>query len=208
MRSAADRGRPDRRVPRRGRMAACAPARCRIAQVQRSTSSRACASASIRSRRSSACFKLVGGRVPLLLEVKVEQRHLALGAGAEARSCRLSRAVRGHELRSANAAACSRRTCPQCAAGLVIGDGLPARRRQAGAAGSPIPQFLAVDRAALGEALGGNASGGGCRSTAGRSAPPTERAQAQVHADALIWEADGRPRNLKSSRRSRRASRA
>ena len=55
------------------------------------------------------------------------------------------------------------------------------------------PQFLAVDRAALGKAWVARVR---------RRMPvyswtirtPSERAQATVHADALIWEADGRPR--------------
>jgi hypothetical protein len=55
------------------------------------------------------------------------------------------------------------------------------------------PQFVAVDRAALGKAWVTRAS---------RRMPvyswtirtAEQRAQAKVHADALIWESDGRPR--------------
>ena len=44
-----------------------------------------CASASSRIPTLESLLTLVGGRVPLLLEVKVGRRHLALDAGAEAR---------------------------------------------------------------------------------------------------------------------------
>ncbi len=54
------------------------------------------------------------------------------------------------------------------------------------------PQFLAVERTALGKSWVAKRT---------RRMPvyswtirgPQQRVQAQVHADALIWEADGRP---------------
>jgi hypothetical protein len=54
------------------------------------------------------------------------------------------------------------------------------------------PQFIAVDKSTLGKSW---------VSKARRRMPvyswtvrtPAERAKASVHADALIWEADGRP---------------
>ena len=73
--------------------------------------------------------------------------------------------------------ACSRPTCPTSARGLVIRDELC---RGFGGAFGDVARgsgFLAVERTALGKSLG-RASRGGCRSTAGRSAPPAERAQA------------------------------
>jgi hypothetical protein len=81
---------------------------------------------------------------------------------------------------------------PDVRRGLVIRDSLPAAKRRLGLwlAG---PQFAAVDRAALGKRWVARL----------RERIPVyswtirtaeQRAQAAVHADALIWEADGRPR--------------
>jgi hypothetical protein len=75
--------------------------------------------------------------------------------------------------------------------GLVVRDGLPPARRWL-ATWLGDPQFMAVDRAALGKSWVERA----------RDRMPVyswtirnsaEREQARVHADALIWEADGRP---------------
>ena len=82
---------------------------------------------------------------------------------------------------------------PSVRRGLVIGANLSTLRRRV-AAWLADPQFLAVNRAALGRAW---------VATLRRSMPvyswtirtATERAQAAVHADALIWESDGRPGN-------------
>jgi hypothetical protein len=76
--------------------------------------------------------------------------------------------------------------------GLVIKDSLPAVRRHA-AIGLADPHFVAADRAALGKRWVERVR---------RRMPvyswtirtAEQRLQAAVHADALIWEADGRPR--------------
>ena len=134
---------------------------------------------------------LVGGRVPLLLEVKVEQDiwrwapalKSALGGyngavGVMSFDPRVPRLMKTH--------------MPQVRRGLVIKDSLPAVRRRL-AMWLADPQFVAVDRAALGKRWVERVR---------RRIPvyswtirtTEQRAQASVHADALIWEADGRPR--------------
>lgn len=80
---------------------------------------------------------------------------------------------------------------PDVRRGLVVRDSLPAWRRSL-AMWLANPDFLAVDYAALGKDW---------VTAARRKMPvyswtirtPEQRGQAQVHADALIWEADGRP---------------
>ena len=81
---------------------------------------------------------------------------------------------------------------PSVRRGLVVRNELPAWRRHV-AMGLADPQFIAVERTALEQSWVANA----------RARMPiyswtirsqTERAQAEVHADGLIWESDGRPR--------------
>ena len=133
---------------------------------------------------------LVAGRVPLLLEVKVDGDQWrwapalkrALGTysgpyGIMSFDPRLVRLVKTN--------------LPHVRRGLVIRDSLPPFRRRL-ALWLADPQFLAVDVAALGKSWVGSAR---------RKMPvyswtvrtPEQRRQATVHADAAIWEADGRP---------------
>lgn len=137
-------------------------------------------------------LQMVGGRVPLLLEVKVEDdiwrwapnlvvaMHGYTGPfGIMSFDPRIPRLMRTH--------------LPHVRRGLVIrADLLPLRRRLATWFASP--DFLAVNKAALSKPWVARA----------RQQMPVycwtirtaaERAQAQVQADALIWEGDGRPRN-------------
>lgn len=133
---------------------------------------------------------LVDGRVPLLLEIKVEgdiwrwipALRKALGEyrgphGVMSFDPRISRLLKTKY--------------PRVRRGLVIRDGLPIARRRL-ALWLADPDFLAVDRKAL------------AKSWVARERErmpvyswtirgPRQRAQAEVHADALIWEADGRP---------------
>ena len=80
---------------------------------------------------------------------------------------------------------------PEFRRGLVIRDSLPAWKRRL-AVWLADPDFLAVDRRALGKSWV-------AQQRLQRPvyswtvATADERAQAEVHADALIWEADGRP---------------
>ena len=149
-------------------------------------------------------LSMVDGRVPLLLEVKVERDiwrwapalKLALegyqGAfGVMSFDPRIPRLIKTN--------------MPEVRRGLVIRDSLPPYRRRM-AMWLADPQFVAVDRAALGKRWVERVR---------RRMPvyswtirtSEQREQARVQADALIWEADGRPRNLKSLPRSRPAYR-
>jgi glycerophosphoryl diester phosphodiesterase len=133
---------------------------------------------------------LVKGEVPLLLEVKVDgdiwrwmpalKRHLANYRGpfgVMSFDPRISRLLKTN--------------MPQIRRGLVVRDRLrPVRRRIALALADP--DFLAVERTALAKPWIARA----------RERMPVyswtirtadDRTQAKVHADALIWEADGRP---------------
>lgn len=137
-----------------------------------------------------ALLAMVSGRAPLLLEAKVDgdirrwapalERALAgYGGpyGVMSFDARLPRLLKTN--------------MPGVRRGLVVRDDLPPVRRRL-ALWLADPQFLAVDRAALGKAWVARLR---------RRMPvyswtirsPGQRAQASVHADALIWEADGRP---------------
>lgn len=135
---------------------------------------------------------LVAGRVPLLLEVKVDgdiwrwapalERALAgyKGAfGVMSLDPRLPRLLRTN--------------LPAVRRGLVVRGSLqPLRRRLALWLASP--DFLAVERTALGKPWVGNARQR-MPVYSWTIATPEQRSQASVHADAVIWEADGRPRD-------------
>lgn len=133
---------------------------------------------------------LVSGRAPLLLEVKMDRdvwrwvpalkRALAGYSGpygVMSFDPRLPRLVKSN--------------MPEVRRGLVIRDSLPRLRRQL-ALWLASPDFLAVERTALDKPWVARE----------RERMPVyswtiatteQRAQALVHADALIWEADGRP---------------
>ena len=133
---------------------------------------------------------LVGGRVPLLLEIKVENDiwrwapalKLALSGydgpfGVMSFDARIPRLVKTN--------------LPFVRRGLVVRDRLPPWKRRI-AMWLADPQFLAVDVAALGKPWVERA----------RRLMPVytwtvrnsgQRRQAAVHADAAIWEGDGRP---------------
>ena len=135
---------------------------------------------------------LVAGRVPLLIEVKVEDdlwrwAPALKAALADYRECfgvmsfdpRLPRLLKTN--------------MPGVRRGLVVRDSIPSVRRWV-ALKLASPDFLAVDRAALGKPWVVRAR---------RHMPvyswtirtAAERETGEVHADALIWEGDGRPRN-------------
>jgi glycerophosphoryl diester phosphodiesterase len=139
-----------------------------------------------------ALLTLVAGRVPLLLEVKVEKDSWRWMAA-------LKTALAGYEgpfgvmSFDARIPRVLKTNLPEVRRGLVIRDSLsPARRRLAMWLADP--HFIAVERSALGKPWVARA----------RKRMPVytwtirtaeERAQAEVQADALIWEGDGRPRN-------------
>jgi glycerophosphoryl diester phosphodiesterase len=135
---------------------------------------------------------LVKGRVPLLIEVKVAddiwrwvpalRRALADYAGPYGV---MSFDPRMPRLLKTN--------LPHIRRGLVIRNGLPPMRRRA-ALWLADPDFIAVERTALAKPW--------VPPVRERMpvyswtiATPEQRSQALVHADALIWEGDGGPRN-------------
>jgi glycerophosphoryl diester phosphodiesterase len=133
---------------------------------------------------------LVAGRVPLLLEAKVD-------GDIWRWTTALERALDGYGGRCAVMSFDPRlprllkTNLPGTRRGLVIRDSLATWRRVA-AMWLADPQFVAVDRRALGKAwVDRLRSRMPVYSWTIRTA--SERAQAEVQADALIWEADGRP---------------
>ncbi|MCY7339193.1 MAG: glycerophosphodiester phosphodiesterase [Sphingomonas bacterium] len=133
---------------------------------------------------------LVDGRVPLLLEAKVDQRFWRFGPALVA-------ALDGYRGRcgvmsfDARLPRWLKTNTPHIRRGLVIAERLSPLRRWF-AMKLADPDFVAVDRAALGRSWVERVR---------RRLPvyswtirtAAERATAAVHADALIWEADGRP---------------
>jgi glycerophosphoryl diester phosphodiesterase len=135
-------------------------------------------------------FAVVAGRVPLLLEVKVDEDiwrwtpALATAlAGYRGPFGIMSFDPRIPRLLKAN--------FPEVRRGIVIAAAFSAFRRRL-ALSLASPQFVAVDREAIAEPW---------VQSLRRLMPiyswtirtAEERRQASVHADALIWEADGRP---------------
>ena len=134
---------------------------------------------------------LVAGRVPLLLEVKVDgdiwrwipRLRDALAVyrgqfGVMSFDPRIPRLVKTN--------------MPHVRRGLVVRASLPPLRRRA-AIWLADPDFIAVDRAALDQPwLSRTRERMPIYSWTVRTAE--ERRQAEVQADALIWESDGRPR--------------
>ncbi len=133
---------------------------------------------------------LVAGRVPLLLEVKVDGDiwRWAPAFGPALINYRGPLGVMSFDPRLPRLI---KTNMPTVRRGLVVRDRLPPwKRRLAIALASP--HFLAVDRTALHKPWVARER---------RRRPiytwtirtAAEREQARVHADALIWEADGRP---------------
>ncbi len=133
---------------------------------------------------------LVDGQVPLLLEVKIDDRYWRFGPA-------LLDALRGYQGTfgvmsfDPRLARWLKTNAPLIRRGLVVRDSLPPLRRWA-AVKLADPHFLAVDRRARERAWVARAR---------RHLPvyswtirtAAERAAADPFADALIWEADGRP---------------
>jgi glycerophosphoryl diester phosphodiesterase len=138
----------------------------------------------------ASLLHLVAGRVPLLLEVKVDgdiwrwapalRRDLAGYSGpfgAMSMDPRLPRLLKTN--------------LPDIRRGLVVEARLsPLRRWLAMQLASP--DFIAVERTALGQAWVERARAR-MPVYSWTVATAEQRAQASVHANALIWEADGRP---------------
>jgi glycerophosphoryl diester phosphodiesterase len=138
----------------------------------------------------ASLLALVGGRAPLLLEVKVDGdiwrwvpalRQALRGYvgpfGVMGFDARLPRLLKTN--------------LPDIRRGLVVRDSLhPLKRWLAMRLASP--EFLAVDAAALGKAWVDRARAR-MPVYSWTIRTPEQRAQASVHGDAPIWEADGRP---------------
>jgi glycerophosphoryl diester phosphodiesterase len=133
----------------------------------------------------------VAGEVPLLLEIKVE-RDIWRWPPALASTLAGYRGRVGVMSFDPRIARAAKAVLPGFPRGLVIRDSLsPVRRGLAMRLADP--QFLAVDRTSLEKPWVERARRRiPVYSWTIRSAE--ERAQAAVHADALIWEGDGRPR--------------
>jgi glycerophosphoryl diester phosphodiesterase len=135
---------------------------------------------------------LVDGKVPLLLEAKVE-RDISRWASALAVALAGYRGAFGVMSFDPRIGRLLKTNMPGARRGLVIRDRLPPAKRRI-ALWLADPQFLAVERAALGKPwVARKRHRMPVYSWTIRTAE--ERAQAKVHADALIWEGDGRPRN-------------
>lgn len=141
---------------------------------------------------------LIGGKVPLLLELKRPACGITNAPPIDHVCAATLSALRGYKgpvgIMSFDPRATRwfARHAPHIRRGLVVSDSLSPLRRW-GVMMDAEPQFLAVGRAALGRAWVVRAR---------RSMPvaswtirtAAQRAAAEPLADALIWEADGRPR--------------
>ncbi|MBV9528241.1 MAG: glycerophosphodiester phosphodiesterase [Sphingomonas sp.] len=136
-------------------------------------------------------LELASCNVPLLLEIKTADD---VDRWGPALATALSRYAGAFGIMSFDPMLCRelKLRLPDVRRGLVVAAGLSAFRRKL-ALSLASPHFLAVDRAALGQPWVASLR---------RRMPvyswtirtPDQRAQAEVHADALIWEADGGPR--------------
>jgi glycerophosphoryl diester phosphodiesterase len=135
-------------------------------------------------------LSLVDGRVPLLLEVKVDN-DVWRWMPALKRALRDYRGPHGVMSFDPRISRLLKTNHPRVRRGLIVKDNLsPLRRRVA--LWLADPQFLALERTALGKPwVAKERERTPVYSWTIRG--PEQRSQAQVHADALIWEADGRP---------------
>ena len=135
-------------------------------------------------------FALVAGRVPLLLEIKVDE-DISRWAPALAAALADYRGPFGIMSFDPRIPRLLKANFPEVRRGLVVGADLSSFRRRL-ALSLASPEFVAVARTAVAQSW---------VQSLRRLMPvyswtigtPEQRAQAEVHADALIWEADGRP---------------
>ena len=135
-------------------------------------------------------FALVAGRVPLLLEIKADE-DIWRWAPALATALAGYRGPFGVMSFDPRIPRLLKANFPEVLRGLVVGADLSSFRRRL-ALSLASPQFVAVERTAVAQSW---------VQSLRRLMPvyswtirtSEQRAQAKVHADALIWEADGRP---------------
>ena len=137
-------------------------------------------------------LELVGRRVPLLIELKTCNRNVPRLCGEVLCDLAPEGGTFGIMSFDPQVGRWFRKNAPHIRRGLLIREDLRWPKRWLAMLISA-PQFLAVDRKVLGRSWVARARTrmpvyGWTISTA------AERTQAEVHADALIWEGDGRPR--------------
>ena len=138
-------------------------------------------------------LEMADGRVPLLLELKTHNGNAAQLCNAVLRDLAARTGPVGIMSFDPNVVRWFQRTAPHIRRGLVIGKDLPPVERWL-ALVTAAPQFLAVHRECLDRPWVASIRKR-MPAYAWTIRTPAERAQAEVQADALIWEGDGRPRN-------------
>jgi glycerophosphoryl diester phosphodiesterase len=138
-------------------------------------------------------LRLVAGRVPILVELKCRGGNAAKLAQAASAELAVYRGPIGVMSFEPKATRSFMRHSPQLPRGLVISEHASAFDRWRGLTVAS-PHFVAVDRAALGRTWVAKARERH-RLYSWTIRTPEQRQTAEIHADALIWEADGRPRS-------------
>lgn len=139
-------------------------------------------------------LKLVGGQVPLLLELKGRSKSLPIDALCAATAATLHRyrgpvGVMSFDSRVGEWLA---EHAPEVRRGLVL-DGSDDRWTRQASIDRSQAQFLAVSSKAIAAPWLAELRRSGCDVACWTIRTPAERKTATIHADALIWEADGRP---------------
>jgi glycerophosphoryl diester phosphodiesterase len=142
--------------------------------------------------RLNELLALVAGRIPILIELKCRGGNAArISAAVSAEIANYAGPVGVMSFEPAVGKWFARHA-PDIRRGLVISDRASALNRWRSILRAS-PHFLAVECAALGRSWVGKArSQRWLYSWTIRT--PLDRGQGEVHADALIWEGDGRPR--------------
>jgi glycerophosphoryl diester phosphodiesterase len=141
----------------------------------------------------SELLKLVGGQVPLLIELKCRGGNAARLSAAVAAELADYAGPVGVMSFESKVGAWFSRNLPYLRRGLVISERASAIDRW-GSILNARPNFLAVDRGAIARPwVAKQRVKRQLYSWTIRS--PADRQTAEIHADALIWEGDGRPRS-------------
>ena len=141
--------------------------------------------------RLSELLELVAGRVPLLIEVKCRGGNAAQVARAVANELKAYAGPVGVMSFEASVGKWLARHAPELRRGLVISERAGAFDRWRSIR-SALPHFLAIDFGALARPWVAKQRQSR-RVYSWTIRAPVQRETAEVHADALIWESDGRP---------------